>query len=55
MTNGHLDVIARASAIFDELIVAVAVSPKKGGGPLFTVDERVEMVSRAAAGYGTSP
>ena len=52
MTNGHLDVIARASAIFDELIVAVAVSPKKGGGPLFTVDERVEMVSRAAAGYG---
>jgi pantetheine-phosphate adenylyltransferase len=49
MTNGHLDVIARASAIFDEVVVVVAVSPDKGGGPLFTVDERVEMVSLATA------
>jgi pantetheine-phosphate adenylyltransferase len=49
MTNGHLDVIARAAAIFDSLVVAVAVSPDKGGGPLFSVEERVEMATVATA------
>jgi pantetheine-phosphate adenylyltransferase len=49
MTNGHLDIIERAAGIFDEVIVAVALSPDKGGGPLFTIDERVEMVSEATA------
>jgi pantetheine-phosphate adenylyltransferase len=49
MTNGHLDVIARASTIFDELVVAVAKSPDKGGGPLFGLDERVDMVRTATA------
>ncbi|HEY5505869.1 MAG TPA: pantetheine-phosphate adenylyltransferase [Coriobacteriia bacterium] len=50
MTNGHLDIIERAAGIFDEVIVAVALSPDKGGGPLFTIDERVEMVGEATAG-----
>jgi pantetheine-phosphate adenylyltransferase len=49
MTNGHLDVIVRAACIFDEVVVAVATSPDKGGGPLFSVDERVRMASEATA------
>ncbi|HEY5276277.1 MAG TPA: pantetheine-phosphate adenylyltransferase [Coriobacteriia bacterium] len=47
MTSGHLDIVRRASGIFDEVIVAVAASPDKGGGPLFSIDERVEMVAEA--------
>ena len=49
MTNGHLDIIERAACIFDEVVVAVAASPDKGGGPLFTVDERVGMASEATS------
>ena len=49
MTNGHLDIIERAAAVFDEVVVAVALSPDKGGGPLFTIDERVEMARVATA------
>ncbi len=42
MTNGHLDVINRASQMFDEVIVCVANNISKNS--LFTVDERVEMI-----------
>jgi pantetheine-phosphate adenylyltransferase len=49
MTNGHLDIVERACGIFDEVVVAVALSPDKGGGPLFTIDERVDMVTQATA------
>lgn len=41
-TNGHLDIIVRASKMFDELIVGVARNPSKI--PLFTVEERVKMI-----------
>jgi pantetheine-phosphate adenylyltransferase len=41
ITNGHLDIIKRASKIFDEVIVAVANSDKKN--PMFTVQQRVDM------------
>jgi pantetheine-phosphate adenylyltransferase len=41
--NGHIDVIRRAVAIFDEVIVAVAYNPHKDSA-LFTPDERVEMI-----------
>ena len=41
ITSGHLDVIARASQLVDEVVVAVADSQKKG--PLFTLEERVEL------------
>ena len=47
MTSGHLDIVRRASGIFDEVIVAVAASPDKGGGPLFSIEERVQMVAEA--------
>ena len=42
ITNGHLDLIERASRLFDELVVAVAENVEKKG--LFTVDERIEMI-----------
>jgi pantetheine-phosphate adenylyltransferase len=42
VTNGHLDVIARAARLFDEITVAVGVNPRKPG--LFTVEERLEML-----------
>ncbi|GBC92156.1 Phosphopantetheine adenylyltransferase [bacterium HR15] len=41
-TMGHVDVIARAARLFDELIVAVAVNAEKK--PLFSLQERVEMM-----------
>ena len=48
MTRGHLDVIQRASAIFDKVVVAVVVNPQKRD-PLFTLDEREEMIRKAGA------
>ncbi len=44
VTTGHLDVIERASSLFDEVVVGVAHSPDKGGGPLFSADERVKLI-----------
>jgi pantetheine-phosphate adenylyltransferase len=49
-TNGHLDLVARASRIVDELVVAVLRNTQKGT-PLFTVPERVEMLREATAGF----
>jgi pantetheine-phosphate adenylyltransferase len=48
MTRGHLDVIERAAAIFDRVIVAVVVNPQKRE-PLFTLDEREQMIREAVA------
>lgn len=45
ITNGHLDVIRRASALFGELIVAIYDRPEKP--LLFSVEERVEMAKKA--------
>lgn len=45
--NGHLDVVRRAARIFDRVIVAVAFN--EGKKPLFTVDERYDMVRNAIA------
>ena len=44
ITNGHKDLVERAAAMFDEVIVAVAVSEKKG--PLFSIDERVALAEQ---------
>ena len=43
MTNGHLDIVKRAARLFDSVIVAVAVNSDKK--PLFTLEERVELVT----------
>ena len=48
-TNGHLDVIARASKLFDRVVVAVLINHAKK--PLFHVDERVAMLKQAVAAY----
>src|SRR5438552_12682714 len=45
LTNGHLDVAQRATKLFDRVIVAVAKSESKH--PLFSLEERVDMVARA--------
>ncbi|MDO4501856.1 MAG: pantetheine-phosphate adenylyltransferase [Coriobacteriia bacterium] len=47
ITSGHLDVITRAAQLMDEVIVAVAASDRKK--PLFSLDERVELVRQATA------
>ncbi len=43
VTNGHLDLIERASRLFDRLVVAILLNPEKD--PLFSVPERVEMLN----------
>jgi len=48
-TNGHLDLIQRGSAIFDELVVAVLRNSEKT--PLFSVEERVEMLRHCTKQY----
>ena len=49
VTSGHLDVIQRASALVDEVVVGVALSADKGRGPLFSADERVALIEAATA------
>jgi pantetheine-phosphate adenylyltransferase len=49
VTCGHLDIIERASTLFEEVVVAVALSPDKGGGPLFSVEERCGFIREATA------
>ena len=44
VTSGHLNIIRRASKIFDKLIVCVMVNA--GKNPMFTLDERVELIRR---------
>ena len=48
VTNGHVDVINRAAALYDELVVAVLVNPGKAG--LFDVEERMAMIRDAVTG-----
>lgn len=48
ITRGHEDLVRRASALFDEVIVGVAESATKH--PFFTLDERVDMARQALAG-----
>jgi pantetheine-phosphate adenylyltransferase len=49
ITNGHLDVIARASQLFDEVIVGVVNLPARKGKTLFGVDERLSFIAEATA------
>lgn len=48
VTNGHLDIIRRAARIFDQVIVALFVNLEKS--PMFTAEERLEMVREVTAG-----
>lgn len=50
ITNGHFDIIKRALNLFDEVIVAVADSKKKK--PMFSLEERIEMVEKSTKNLG---
>jgi pantetheine-phosphate adenylyltransferase len=50
VTNGHLDIIARASRLFDEVVVAVGRNAGKDG--LFSADERMDLIRDVTAEYG---
>ena len=45
ITNGHIDIINRGLRIFDKIIVTVAVNP--GKSPLFSLEERIEMIEQS--------
>ena len=49
VTNGHLDIIERASRLFDEVVVAVLVNESKSG--LFSIDERLALLDRATSQF----
>ena len=50
VTLGHLDIVERASAIYDEVTVAVLVNKKKSS--LFSVDERMDLLTQVTEQYG---
>lgn len=50
VTNGHLDVIKRASRLFDQVLVAVLVNPAKQA--MFAADDRIEMLRESTSTYG---
>ena len=52
ITNGHLDVIARAARLFDEVVVAVVNHPVRKGKTVFSTEERVEFITQATAHLG---
>jgi pantetheine-phosphate adenylyltransferase len=50
VTLGHLDIIGRTSSLFDEVVVAVLVNKSKSN--LFSVEERMDMLTKVTAEYG---
>lgn len=48
LTNGHVDIILRGAHLFDRIVIAILVNPEKR--PLFTPEERVEIVREVFAG-----
>jgi pantetheine-phosphate adenylyltransferase len=48
-TNGHLDIVERSLRMFDQVLVAIAPSPKKH--PLFTISERLELIQKSLRGF----
>jgi pantetheine-phosphate adenylyltransferase len=52
VTNGHLDIITRACKLVDKLVIGVAINEEKA--PLFTLEERVEMIEHECAKLGAA-
>lgn len=50
VTNGHLDIISRAAHLYDEVVVAVLINKSKSS--LFSVEERMNMLTEVTAEYG---
>ena len=62
VTNGHIDIISRASQLFDEVVVAVGINASKSRARLFTAEERMAMLEKVCADFpnvtvagGTTP
>ena len=51
VTNGHIDIISRASGLFDEVVVAVGINKSKSRGRLFTAEERIAMLEDVCSDY----
>ena len=51
VTNGHIDIVSRASQLFDEVVVAVGVNKSKSRARLFSAEERMEMLEKVCAAY----
>jgi pantetheine-phosphate adenylyltransferase len=49
ITYGHIDIIKRASSMFDELVIGIIKNPRKQG--LFTIEERTEMIEKIFSGH----
>ncbi len=49
VTNGHLDIVGRTAQLFDEVVVAVLINKSKKG--MFSVEERIEMLTEQTAAY----
>lgn len=49
VTNGHIDIVSRATALFDEVTVAVMINKSKKS--MFTVDERIDMLTKVCADF----
>ncbi len=49
VTNGHLDIVGRASRLYDEVVVAVFVNQTKAG--VFTIEERMDMLREVTSEY----
>ncbi|MBE2255352.1 MAG: pantetheine-phosphate adenylyltransferase [Ignavibacteria bacterium] len=49
VTNGHIDIIKRASGLFDKVIVTIAINSNKK--PLFTKDERIDMLKKSLKSF----
>jgi pantetheine-phosphate adenylyltransferase len=52
VTNGHVDIIKRSCKLVDRLVVGVAINQDKG--PMFTLEERVDMVEQECARMGVT-
>jgi pantetheine-phosphate adenylyltransferase len=52
ITNGHLDVLSRASALFDEVVVAVVNLSTRKNKPLFGIEERLSFIAEATEHLG---
>ncbi len=50
ITLGHMDIIRRGAKLVDRLVIGVTTNPSKS--PMFSIDERMEMVQREVAGIG---
>ena len=51
VTNGHIDIVSRASVLFDEVVVAIGINKAKARARLFTAEERMDMLREAVAPY----